>query len=63
MPALPPPQAVNAGCEVNAEVIVSVCPQDRFLLYSQALTPLPSIPGIPPGFQEWFSSFTPTSIH
>lgn len=37
MSALPPSQAVNAGCEVNSEGF-SLCPQDRFLLYSWALT-------------------------
>lgn len=47
MPALPPPQAVNAGCEVNSEALVSVCPQDLFLLYSQPLTP-PIHPRDPP---------------
>lgn len=67
MSALPPSQAVNAGCEVNSEGF-SLCPQDCFLLYSWALTS-PVHPRDPyrrsgaRGLQKWFSSLTSTSIH
>lgn len=49
MPAPPPPQAVNAGCELNSQPLVSVCPQDLFLLSSWALT-LPIHPRDPLGW-------------